>query len=316
MSKRDESVYRAMIERPDARVADLAARLNLSQADVRQAMSRLADLALVQRADAQGPQVVDPQEAARRLLTRAQADVAERMQEVERAMAAVASLAYPPDDHTRCAGVRRLDGAEAVTTRLAGLARDARRECLSFGAGARQPSEATTGERTLNAMASARGVQIRNVVQDSLRADPPTMAHLRWMAGIGAETRTAPTLPMRLVIVDREIALIPIHPARSAEGALEVTITGLIDGLVALFETVWASAAPIDAPPRRDAHGLEPRERDLIRLLAEGYTDESAARKLAVSVRSVQRMMGALAGRLGVDSRFQAGVEAVRRGWV
>ena len=316
MSTSDELVYRAMLELPDARVADLAAHLSLSRADVRRAMDNLADLALVRQSDRADREVVDPGKAMRDLLARAQADVTERMREVEHAMNAVAALAYRRDDHTRCDGVRRIDSVDAVTTRLADLARDARRDCLSFGFGARQSEQATAGERKLNAFASGRGVRIRNVVPDSLRSDPPTMAHLRWMADIGAQTRTSPTLPMRLIIVDQEIALIPIDPARSARGALEVTIAGLVSGLVTLFETVWKGATPLDEAPPRDDHGLEPRERDLIRLLAEGHTDESAARKLAVSVRSVQRMMGGLVTRLGVNSRFQAGAEAVRRGWI
>lgn len=56
--------------------------------------------------------------------------------------------------------------------------------------------------------------------------------------------------------------------------------------------------------------------RSLLELLAEGHTDESAGRKLAVSTRSVQRTMTVLTQRLGAGSRFQAGVEATRKGWV
>ena len=45
-------------------------------------------------------------------------------------------------------------------------------------------------------------------------------------------------------------------------------------------------------------------------------TTYPAARRLAVSTRSVQRMMTVLTERLRAVSRFQAGVEATRRGWV
>jgi DNA-binding NarL/FixJ family response regulator len=121
---------------------------------------------------------------------------------------------------------------------------------------------------------------------------------------------------MRLVIVDREAAVVPLHPDRPLDGALELRQPGVVAGLVALFEQVWATGTPFGEATPRDERALSPSEQTLIRLLAGGHTDESAARKLAVSLRSVQRMMTALTERLGAASRFQAGVEAARRGWL
>ena len=40
------------------------------------------------------------------------------------------------------------------------------------------------------------------------------------------------------------------------------------------------------------------------------------ARKLGISLRTVRRRMAELMSDLGADTRFQAGVEAVRRGWL
>jgi DNA-binding NarL/FixJ family response regulator len=39
------------------------------------------------------------------------------------------------------------------------------------------------------------------------------------------------------------------------------------------------------------------------------------ARSLGVSLRTVRRRIAELLAELGVESRFQAGAEAVRRGW-
>ncbi len=44
--------------------------------------------------------------------------------------------------------------------------------------------------------------------------------------------------------------------------------------------------------------------------------DEAAARHLGISVRSLRRRSHDLLVELGADNRFQAGVEAARRGWV
>jgi len=45
-------------------------------------------------------------------------------------------------------------------------------------------------------------------------------------------------------------------------------------------------------------------------------TDEAAARRLGVSLRTVRRWASHLADRLGARSRFQAGVRARERGWI
>ena len=53
---------------------------------------------------------------------------------------------------------------------------------------------------------------------------------------------------------------------------------------------------------------LTPRERELIALLAEGHTDLTAARHLAISPRSVTNILRSLMDRLGVENRFQLGL--------
>ncbi|MEV4409509.1 LuxR C-terminal-related transcriptional regulator [Actinoplanes sp. NPDC049598] len=59
---------------------------------------------------------------------------------------------------------------------------------------------------------------------------------------------------------------------------------------------------------------LDERERHLLALLAAGLTDESAAARLDVSVRTVRRTMASIMLRLGARSRFQAGMIAARLG--
>src|SRR5204863_239377 len=53
---------------------------------------------------------------------------------------------------------------------------------------------------------------------------------------------------------------------------------------------------------------LDDRERKLIRLLADGHTDVSAAEILHISARSVTNIMRNVMDRLGVDNRFQLGL--------
>ncbi|HEX5861291.1 MAG TPA: helix-turn-helix domain-containing protein, partial [Nocardioides sp.] len=56
--------------------------------------------------------------------------------------------------------------------------------------------------------------------------------------------------------------------------------------------------------------------RFLLQQLAAGAKDEQIARVLGISLRTVRRRVADLLSELGVDTRFQAGAEAVRRGWL
>ena len=69
----------------------------------------------------------------------------------------------------------------------------------------------------------------------------------------------------------------------------------------------------IGAPAPTD---LESRERVLIELLNDGYTDSAIARKMGVSDRTIRRLNAQLMRKLGARSRFEAGVMATKMGLV
>ncbi|KOX15339.1 hypothetical protein ADK67_41565 [Saccharothrix sp. NRRL B-16348] len=56
--------------------------------------------------------------------------------------------------------------------------------------------------------------------------------------------------------------------------------------------------------------------RDLLRLMRTGAIDETIARELGVSLRTVHRRITRLQTLLGARSRFQLGVIACEQGWV
>lgn len=67
-----------------------------------------------------------------------------------------------------------------------------------------------------------------------------------------------------------------------------------------------------------DAVDLEPTvaTQRLLRLMRTGAIDETIARELGVSLRTVHRRITRLQNLLGARSRFQLGVIACERGWV
>ena len=69
-------------------------------------------------------------------------------------------------------------------------------------------------------------------------------------------------------------------------------------------------------PSAPDAGGLTPRELDVLRLLADGQTNAEIARRLGVSVHTVERHAANLYRKIGARGRADAAAYAVRRGLV
>jgi pimeloyl-ACP methyl ester carboxylesterase/DNA-binding CsgD family transcriptional regulator len=86
---------------------------------------------------------------------------------------------------------------------------------------------------------------------------------------------------------------------------------------------IIAAAAPflgIAAPPPREAPAavgqLSPRERDVLRLVAEGLSDADIAKRLVVSPHTVHRHVSNILRKLDLHSRAAAAAHAARAGLV
>jgi len=66
----------------------------------------------------------------------------------------------------------------------------------------------------------------------------------------------------------------------------------------------------------RRAKQLDIRDARILSLLSDGRSDSTIAREFGISLRTVERRVRSLMDRLGAKTRFQAGVQAARRGWI
>jgi hypothetical protein len=55
---------------------------------------------------------------------------------------------------------------------------------------------------------------------DAIRNDPATTDYLSWLVERGAAVRTAPSLPVRMIIIDHGTVVIPVDPTRADQGAI------------------------------------------------------------------------------------------------
>ena len=75
--------------------------------------------------------------------------------------------------------------------------------------------------------------------------------------------------------------------------------------------------APVAPPPdAATRHGLTPREREVLRLVAAGHSNREVAAALFISVPTVKRHLSTILGKLGLESRTAAATYAVRHGLV
>ncbi len=319
LDKTAELVYLAMVADPGCTVKELAEALVLPETRVREALDTLVDLDLLRTSyDLPGRfRVVSPEVGLEAIITRQERELARRQHELalSRSVAAQAIAQFARSRSAQAGGIERLVGLDALQAKLEVLAKGLVKERLAVMPGAPLVT-VLEAARAMDREALERGVALQTLCQDSARKDPAAIGYMEWLAGSGGEVRTAPLLPPLMLIYDRKTAVIPIDPADTRSGALCVREPEVVATLVATFEASWIAAVPISTEPGAGQAGLTPSERSLLKLLATGITDQAAAKRLGVSLRTVRRHMSALMERLGAGSRFEAGLKAARSGWL
>ncbi|MFG3340212.1 DNA-binding response regulator [Glycomyces sp. NPDC048151] len=153
--------------------------------------------------------------------------------------------------------------------------------------------------------------EARKLFSPAVLTDERDRRLLADLAADGAEVRitTAP-LPQSTFFVGARTMILTEPDGRGGRRYTMSTAPALVAGSYALFEAAWAAAADLDAFLRSDRPLLDARAKAVLAALGSGATDEAAARRLGVSLRTYRRRVAGLLAALGADSRFQAGVRA------
>ncbi|MYQ65992.1 LuxR family transcriptional regulator [Streptomyces sp. SID4950] len=317
-------VYRAFLFHNEQDARELARLTDSDDDSVRAAIERLVDLSLLAPSQHSpgGLRAVDPLRGMRVLLEREQEELAwreHRFKHNTTVLDAIAAEYAAAGRSAQVDGIERLHHIDDIRTRLEELAESCEKESLAFHPAGGLTEESVKTARPLNERALARGVRFRSIYIDSVMRDRVTRSHARWMADHHCEVRTTPSLPMRLLVVDTTAAVVTGLPGQSTGATLLFRNRPVVLAMRALFEAYWdhATRFPQESDAREPAPDeITPQERRLLELLAEGLTDSMVARTLGISVRTERRKLAALMERLGVSSRFAAGVQATRRQWI
>jgi sugar-specific transcriptional regulator TrmB/DNA-binding CsgD family transcriptional regulator len=313
-----ESVYRALLADPDVDLSILARRLGVDERQTSEALQRLVELSLVRERPGGRVYVpVSPEVTLDAMLTLEQAELSRRERQLLHARAELARLLRTGDSPSGpVREVRRLDDLEQIITVIRDLEARCYQEVLSVTPGSSVPVEQLDEALKADLGLLDRGVRARLLhTRRQLRSEP-LRRHLATLRRHGAEVRIADTLPHRLLVFDRTVSFLPVNPHRPAAGALVVREPVIIANLVTLFESLWSGAVDLDQAAELGGLGASAFDRAVLMLMSSGVKDEAAARQLNVSDRTYRRHVADILTRLGASSRFQAGVEAVRRGWL
>lgn len=315
-----ERVYRAMLADPQAGVAEIALELGLSDAAVSAELDRLAELLLVEPNPSGGTRyrALAPDLAIEELISRQENLLSELQQQLTRSRSQVTAYvqSYVESRIRRddLGMVEVIDDNTVVNSRLYQLVRTATRSCATVVPGPGLPEALLDASARLDEELLERSVSTRVLVEQGSLANDHWAAHLAQQVARGVQVRAHPAPGFSIIVVDLEKAVVPRH---GSAGGLILHGRDLVAPVAALIDELWADANPIDVPTEDSREDFsEARLRQVVLLLAQGHKDESIARKLGLSVRTVRRLVSAAITALQADSRFHAGVEAVRRGWV
>jgi DNA-binding CsgD family transcriptional regulator len=178
----------------------------------------------------------------------------------------------------------------------------------------------------------AGGLTLRVIHQRAALSHPQSAEYFHEVERLGGQVRFSEVLPFRLVLIDGTTAVCRLEDPGGAQESLLFQGSRMLGLLGGLFETAWIQAAPLaevspqsqsqsqSQPGPAEAAGavapLTGQHQMIVRCLADGGTDQAIARQLGITTRTVARRINEIYEALGVQSRFQAGAAARRRGLI
>jgi len=322
----DEFVYRNDIARPGSSPEQASLATGLPEAVIDSSRDRLISAGLLYREPSGGVRAIanGPAVLIERLRGELDAELARkqsRLGQVESELTRLLNEEILAAPQTAESLVDRIPSLDAATVRIKELMCSARAEVARLDPGT-DMLWSSSADPTIQPeiRASERGVDVRAICPPAQISDP---AHRRSVDGqldAGVRIRVMPTPDIRLFVVDRCVAVLADHRRAGAKDALLIRDHLLVHLLRHTFETWWVHARDVGVfladGAARPAAEVTGEERVLLHLLSHGLKDETVAKKLGISVRTVRRKMSDVSRRLPADNRFQAGVLAARRGWL
>jgi DNA-binding Lrp family transcriptional regulator len=311
----DGQIYTTLIRHPRTTATDLAEHCGLSTQQVARGLARLTASGLASRVPGRPARYLAaaPDIALGELVAAKAAEMRGTRATIEELMEVfreASRFTHPAEL------VEVVTGADNISNRVARLHECAREQIRFFD---RPPYVDPPGGNHANEHRRLTdGIRYRVIYDRDAIAIPGRLHNdILVSSAQGEHSRVRPKLPIKMLMADEQMAVIPINSSpHVVDAAYVIHPSGLLDALVTLFEAEWARAVPLakvighDQPEQSD----DAETGTLLTLLAAGQTDAGIARALGWSPRTTQRRIQRLMHKLNATTRFQAGMNAKERG--
>ncbi|MCW2495203.1 helix-turn-helix domain-containing protein [Jatrophihabitans sp.] len=321
LDRLDVALYRRALVQPGVPLSVLADSMDCMVEELDKPTARLIEMGLLRIDEHETVTAVSPMLAEATVLGAEDLELGARRALVESRRNAIRRLVPDWNEafvaHIPDLAVDVISDQTQIGNVLMHYADRCQQELLSVAPGRLPKTRIDSRTRIANLYTLRRGIKLRALYQQVALRDRHTRSYLTELADNGAKVRFATSVPGRSLVIDRDVALLPIPTADpSRHGLAVVREPNVIAWVIATFEQLWAEAQTLEDALSR---GQEEAELDqtraaILRLMAEGEKDEAISRRLSISVRTCRRQIADYMAQVGATSRFQAGVIAARAG--
>jgi len=277
--------------------------------ELRAALDLLVDIGLLRRDEATGLlHPVDPTAVQAQVVVPLGVQGAEMLAESARWADAFSDLGqvFRTSPQAAVSTITEIHGLDNINSFIHASVSDSREELLTAQPHGRRPANTLAVAENRDVKALERGVRMRTLYQHSARTSPATREYVADITARGAEVRTLDEFFRRLIVVDRQVAVVPASDNHHV--AIAIHDRSLIAYLVDIFERSWERAQPFNVTSSQVERNIAADVRAMtIRLLVEGHSDTASAKRLGVSTRTYAGYIAALKDEYGVQTRFQLG---------
>lgn len=307
-------LYRHILRRAPATIEEHAAELGWTRTKASQRLADLEALRLIGVHDGAVIRADDPRQSLGRLLDEEEAVLAERRQGLIDVRLAIETYEADFRQGLQLLGPpappwERVPSSE-VPLVIEHMVRTSEGPLLQVTSTfARGPGHLEAVKR-VRAEVMATGREQQSVFPLAVLQDPDWRRLAETRAAAGERQRYVEHVPLDFLVLGDSAVLLADEeePVVRAPDMLLVRAPSVRRMFVALFEELWRRADPV-----HDG-GAAAADVRVLELLGLGFKDEAIARHVGLGLRTVRRRISALMDEHGVDTRFQLGVAAVRRG--
>ena len=277
--------------------------------DTHAALDLLVDIGLLRQDGADGVlRAVDPASVQSQIVVPLGRQGADMLAESTRWADAFGDLGqvFRTSPSVSVSPITEIHGLDNINSFIHSAVSDCREELLTAQPHGRRPAGTLAVAEDRDVRALERGVRMRTLYQHSARQSPATREYVADICAKGAEVRTLDEFFRRLIVVDRQVAVVPASDNHHA--AIAIHDPSLVAYLIDIFERSWERAQPFNLTGNQAERSIAADVRAMtIRLLVEGHSDPASAKRLGVSTRTYAGYIAALKDEYGVQTRFQLG---------